>query len=75
MITKTAIGIHAYSALLYPFHMKADIVANDNSNTIALSMNSGFPNGIAIKPSTMIEMRVVSVAAIDLIIFPLIFCR
>ena len=61
-ITKMAIGIHAYSALLYPFHMKADIVANDNSSTIALSMNLGFPNGIAIKPSTVIETKIITVA-------------
>ena len=62
MIIRTAIGIHAYRALLNPFHMKADIVANDNSNTIALSMNSGFPNGIAIKPSTVIETKIITVA-------------
>lgn len=62
MITRTAIGIHAYRVLLYPFHMKADIVANDNSNIIALSMNLGFPKGIAIKPSTVIEIKIITVA-------------
>jgi hypothetical protein len=62
MITRMAIGIQAYSALLYPFHRKAEIVANDNSNTIALSMKLGFPNIIAIKPSTVMETKIITVA-------------
>jgi hypothetical protein len=61
-ITKTAIGIQAYNALLYPFHIKNDNVANDNTNTIALSMNLGFPNGVAIIPSAVITTRIIKVA-------------
>lgn len=61
-IIKTANGIQAYSALLYPFHIKADSVANDSSKIIALSINLGFPNGIAIKPSAAIETKIIRVA-------------
>jgi hypothetical protein len=42
--------------------IKTDSVANEISNIIALSMNLGFPNGIAIIPSTVIETKVIRVA-------------
>jgi hypothetical protein len=54
--------MQAYSALLYPFHIKADTVANDNSKIIALSMNLGFPIGIAINPIATIETKIIIVA-------------
>ncbi len=60
-IIRVANGIHAYSALLYPFHIKADNVTNDNSKIIALSINLGFPNGIAIKPTVAIDNNTISV--------------
>jgi hypothetical protein len=63
-ITKAAIGMQAYSTLLYPFHIKTDRVANDNSKIIALSMNLGFPNGIAIKPSIVMKTKMIRVARI-----------
>jgi hypothetical protein len=55
-------GIHAYNALLYPFHTKTESVTNDNSKIIALSINLGFPNGIAIRPVTIIETNTINVA-------------
>jgi hypothetical protein len=62
IITRAASRIHAYSALLYLFHIKAESEANDSSKIIALSINLGFPSGIAIKPSAVIETKIISVA-------------
>jgi hypothetical protein len=62
IITRAASGIHAYNALLYPFHIKAEREVNDSSKIIALSINLGFPSGIAIKPSAVIETKIISVA-------------
>ena len=61
IIINVANGIHTYNALLYPFHIKAKSVTNDNSKIIALSINLGFPNGIAIKPVTTIETKTINV--------------
>ena len=62
IITMAASGIHAYSALPYPFHIKIVSVTNDNSKIIALSINLGFPNGIAIKPIAVMETKAINVA-------------
>ena len=61
-ITKAANGIHAYSALPNPLHIKADSATNDSSKTMALSINLGFPNGIAIRPTAAMETKTISVA-------------
>jgi hypothetical protein len=61
IIIIVANGIHAYSALLYPFHIKADSMINVNSKIIALSINLGFPNGIAIKPVTATATKTINV--------------
>ncbi len=61
-ITRAANGIHTYSALLYPFHIKANSTKNDISKTIAISINLGLPNGIAIKPTATIETKTINVA-------------
>jgi len=61
IITKIDNGIHTYSALLYPLHIKTNSMTNDNSKIIALSINLGFPNGIAIKPIAAIEPKTISV--------------
>jgi hypothetical protein len=37
-------------------------MTDDNSKIIALSINIGFPNGIAIKPIAAIETKTISVA-------------
>ena len=58
-MTKRDNGIQGYSALLYPFHTKTDSVTNDNSKIIALSMNLGFPKGIATKPIATIETKII----------------
>jgi hypothetical protein len=62
IITKIDNGIHTYSALLYPLHIKTNSMTNDNSKIIALSINLGFPNGIAIKPIATIETKTIRVA-------------
>ena len=62
IITKIDSGIHTYSALLYPLHINTNSMTNDNSKIIALSINLGFPNGIAIKPIAAIETKTISVA-------------
>ena len=49
----------SYDALLYPLHNKIDSITNDISKIIALSINLGFPNGIAINPNTVIETKVI----------------
>jgi hypothetical protein len=61
-IITVARGMHANSALLYPLHNKTNSVTNDSSKTIALSINLGLPNGIAIKPTVAIENKTTSVA-------------
>ena len=61
IIINAANGIHAYSALWYPFHIRTDSAINVNSKIIALSINLGFPNGIAIKPVTAIETKTINV--------------
>ena len=40
------------------FHIRSDSATNDVSKIRALSINLGFPNGIAIKPNTVIETKV-----------------
>ncbi|WP_458720755.1 hypothetical protein [Candidatus Nitrosocosmicus sp. R] len=61
MMINVANGIHAYNALSYPFHIKTDSEINVNSKIIALSINFGFPNGIAIKPVAAIETKTINV--------------
>ena len=41
--------------------LEADSVINVNSKIIALSINLGFPNGIAIKPVAVIETKTINV--------------
>ena len=59
MISATAIGMHAYSGLVYPLQTKNDRDAKQSSNTIALSRNLGFPKGIAIRPTIVIDISVI----------------
>ena len=61
IITRAAMGIQAYNALLYPFNIKTNSVIKDNSSIIALSIKLGFPNGIAIKPVAIMEPRMIKV--------------
>ncbi|HEX5905322.1 MAG TPA: hypothetical protein VFY50_04685 [Candidatus Nitrosocosmicus sp.] len=61
IITRAAMGIQAYNALLYPFNIKTNSVIKDNSRIIALSIKFGFPNGIAIKPVAIMEPRMIKV--------------
>jgi hypothetical protein len=61
-ITMAASGIHTNRALPHPFHIKADSATNDSSKMIALSINLGFPNGIAIKPTMAMEIKTINVA-------------
>jgi hypothetical protein len=62
IIINVANGIHANSALLYPFHIKADSVTNDTSKIVSRSINWGLPKWIAIKPIAAIENKTISVA-------------
>jgi hypothetical protein len=62
IIIRVANEKHAYSALPYPFHSKANSATNVSSKIIALSINLGFPNGMAIKPTVAIESRTISAA-------------
>ena len=62
MITRTASGMQAYNALLYPLHIKTNSVTKDNSNKIALSIKLGLPNGMAIKPVATIKIKATKVA-------------
>ncbi|VFJ14945.1 protein of unknown function [Candidatus Nitrosocosmicus franklandus] len=61
IITKAARGIHAYNALLYPFHINTNRVTKDNSKIIALSTKLGFPNGIATKPVAIMVTKIINV--------------
>ena len=61
-ITAIAISMHTYSGLVYPFQTKYDRDIKQSSNTIALSRNLGFPKGIAIIPTTVIEINVIKVS-------------